>query len=489
MEKRSIKAQLVSGVFYTAIAKYAGIVISIIITGVLSRLLTPEDFGTIVPIMVLVTFFTILGDMGVGPAVLQNKTLTPKDINSIFSIMVLMGMVISIVFFLSSWSIADMYDNDIFVNLCQLLTISLFFSCANIVPNALLYKAKMFRFLAMRSLFVQFVAGAVAILSAYFGAGLYALVIQSLMASVLLFAVSYRANPLKLSLWKIDFAPMRKILDFSSYQFLFNILNYFSVNLDKLLLNKYMGSTQLGYYDKSYKLMQMPLQNIPYVITPVMHPIFADMQTDVAQMHVMYAKVVRFLAFIGFPLSVFLYFAGQELIFILFGMQWGASIPVFKILALSVGFQIVLSTSGSIFQASNSTKLLLLCGILSTLTIVTAIFVGLLMFNTIEALAICLSCAFATNFIVCFFIMYHFVFKVHFLRFLKQLISPLVLAALSAMVLYVVTLVMAESGLILSILTKGCVAGVLFVFYIQYTNEYNLLSKARQYLAKFRGQL
>ncbi|MEG0499233.1 MAG: oligosaccharide flippase family protein, partial [Alistipes sp.] len=76
MEKGSIKKQLVSGVFYTAIAKYTGIVISIVITGVLSRILTPEDFGTIVPIMVLMPLFTILGDMGIGPAVLQNKELS-----------------------------------------------------------------------------------------------------------------------------------------------------------------------------------------------------------------------------------------------------------------------------------------------------------------------------------------------------------------------------------------------------------------------------
>ncbi|MEG1612304.1 MAG: lipopolysaccharide biosynthesis protein [Alistipes sp.] len=488
MEKGSIKKQLVSGVFYTAIAKYTGIVISIVITGVLSRILTPEDFGTIVPIMVLMPLFTILGDMGIGPAVLQNKELSHSEIESIFSVTVLMGGGLSILFFLCAEPISRLYDNEIFISLCRLLSVSLFFACANIIPNTLLYKAKEFRFLAMRSVAVQTSAGTVAIISAYMGAGVYALVVQSMLASALLFAVSYKANPLRLRIAKIDFAPLRKILDFSSYQFLFNILNYFSVNLDKLLLNKYLGATQLGYYDKSYKLMQMPLQNIPFVITPVMHPIFSDMQRDMVQMRIMYTKVIRFLAFIGFPLSVFLYFSGQELIFILFGMQWGASIPVFKILALSVGFQILLSTSGSIFQASNTIKLLLLCGVLSTLTIVVAILVGLLVFSTIEAVATLLLLAFVINFFLSFSIMYHWVFRVSFRYFLQQLISPLLLSAICIVVLYLVNCIEMQSNIIVSLLTKGCAAGLTFVLYIQYTREYDLFSKVYAYIAKFRNK-
>lgn len=488
MDESSIKKQLASGVFYTAAAKYAGIVISIIITGVLSRLLTPEDFGTIVPVTVLVSFFAILGDIGIGPAIIQNNELSRENINSIFSFTVWVGGAISVLFFMGSWLIAGFYDNEIFVVLCQVLTVSLFFSCANVVPNALLYKAKMFRFLAVRSLVVQLFAGVVAIISACFGAGLYALIVQSVIASVGLFIVSYQKNPLRLHLFKMDMAPIRKIRSFSSYQLLFNILNFFSVNLDKLLLKKYMGSAQLGYYDKSYKLMQMPLQNIPFVITPVMHPIFSDMQHDLERMRIMYAKVIRFLSFIGFPLSILLYFTGEELIFMMFGMQWADSIPVFRILALSVGFQIVLSTSGSIFQASNATNILLLCGILSTITTVAATLAGLIIFGTIEILALLLLGSFILNFFICYLIMYRILFKTGFMHFLQQLVSPLVLTAILTVVLYALSPIMGSAGIIVPFLLKSAVAGVLFVLYIQYTKEYDLFSKAHYYLTKFRNR-
>src|SRR5699024_4389501 len=102
---------------------------------------------------------------------------------------------------------------------------------------------------------------------------------------------------------------IRKIFKFSAYQFIFNIINYFSRNLDKLLIGKYMGMSPLGYYEKSYRLMMLPLQNITHVITPVMHPIFSDYQHDLNHLAGAYEKIIRLLAFIGLPLSVFLWFS------------------------------------------------------------------------------------------------------------------------------------------------------------------------------------
>ena len=74
----NLKKELFSGVFYTAIAKYSGIVISLAVTAVLSRLLSPDDFGIVAIATVIISFFSIFTDMGIGAAVIQNKELTPK---------------------------------------------------------------------------------------------------------------------------------------------------------------------------------------------------------------------------------------------------------------------------------------------------------------------------------------------------------------------------------------------------------------------------
>ena len=114
------------------------------------------------------------------------------------------------------------------------------------------------------------------------------------------------------------------------------------------------------------------------------------MQHDLKQLGASYLKVVRLLAFIGLPLSAVLFFTAQELVLIIFGDQWEPSVPVFRILALSVGIQIVMSTSGSIFQAANATRMLFFCGVFSAALNVAAICTGIFAFGTTEAVAWCI---------------------------------------------------------------------------------------------------
>ena len=151
----NIKRQLFSGVFYTALAKYSGIVISLVVAGVLARLLTPDDFGVVAIASVIIAFFNLLTDMGVSPAIIQHKSLTKAELSDIFSFTVWTGIGISMLFFAASWLIADYYESDILRTLCQLLSINLFFASATIVPGALFYRNKEFKFIAIRSFVIQ----------------------------------------------------------------------------------------------------------------------------------------------------------------------------------------------------------------------------------------------------------------------------------------------------------------------------------------------
>lgn len=122
----NIKSQLFSGVFYTALAKYSGVFISLVVTGILARLLSPDDFGIVAVATVIIAFFNLLTDMGVSPAIIQHKSLTKDDLSDIFSFTVWTGIGISVLFFASSWIIADYYQSNTLRTLCQLLSVNLF---------------------------------------------------------------------------------------------------------------------------------------------------------------------------------------------------------------------------------------------------------------------------------------------------------------------------------------------------------------------------
>ena len=78
----SLKHQLFSGVFYTALAKYSGIGVSLVVAGVLARLISPDDFGVMAVATVIIAFFNLFTDVGLSPAIIQHKTLTGENLAS-----------------------------------------------------------------------------------------------------------------------------------------------------------------------------------------------------------------------------------------------------------------------------------------------------------------------------------------------------------------------------------------------------------------------
>lgn len=479
----NIKQQLFSGVFYTALAKYSGIIISLVVAGVLARLLSPDDFGVVAIATVIITFFNLFTDMGVSPAIVQHKSLSKEELSDIFSFTVWTGIGISILFFAASWLIADYYESDILRTLCQLLSANLFFASATIVPGALFYRNKEFKFIAIRSFIIQIAGGTGAVIAALCGAGLYALIITPILSSILIFIISYQRYPQRLR-FTLGLTALRKIFSYSAYQFMFNVINYFSRNLDKLLIGKYMSMSDLGYYEKSYRLMMLPLQNITQVITPVMHPIFSDFQNDKNKLATSYERIIRFLSFIGLPLSVLLFFTAKEVTLIIFGDQWLPSVPVFRILALSVGIQIILSSSGSIFQAAGDTRSLFVCGVFSSTLNVAGMLLGIFYFGTLTAVAGCIVVTFTLNFIQCYWQMYRVTFQRNAWPFVRQLFPPLVISGLMAICLIFIQYALGETNIFVSLLVKGIASFIIFGIYIQATHEYDIIGKVQSVVKK-----
>lgn len=476
---KSPRQELVIGVLYTAVSKYIGIFVSLIISAILARLLTPNDFGVVAIATVIITFFGIFSDLGISPAIIQNQTLTKKDLSNIFSFTLYLGITISLLFFASSWLIASYYKENILIHICQLLSLNLLFASINIVPNSLLLKEKRFKFIAYRTLFFNLVGGIISVITALLGFGIYALLITPILTSLGIFLTNFHQYPQSFNP-KIRANSLKQISEFSAYQFLFTFINYFSRNLDKLMIGRILGMGLLGYYDKSYRLMSLPLQNITHVITPVMHPIFAKYQTNLSQMLAYYLKIIRFLAFIGIPLSVLLYYTSSEIILIVFGDQWQGAIPVFKILSFSVGVQVILSTSGAIFQAANSTKLLFVTGLISAITNVTGLCIGIFIFKTLDAIAYAIIITFSINFIQSYWILLSKVFDKSIWLIIKELLSPLILGGILYITLYFVNIQTLDLNNFLSSGLKCISAIIIWLAYIYVMKEHFLFQLFRK---------
>src|SRR5690554_4089106 len=97
---------IINGVFFTAIAKYSNIFISLIVTAILARILSPEEFGIVAIATVIIVFFNMLTEIGIGPAIIQNKELNKDDLSNIFSFTIWFGLILTIIFVLLAKPIA-----------------------------------------------------------------------------------------------------------------------------------------------------------------------------------------------------------------------------------------------------------------------------------------------------------------------------------------------------------------------------------------------
>lgn len=434
-----IGKEIKTGIFYSAISKYSNIVVSIIIGATLARLLTPEEFGIVAIISVFTSFFNLLSNFGISPAIVQHKSLSDDDISSIFSLTILLGLFFSLLFFFIAPLIADFYNNEILINLSRLMAIAIFFNAIQIVPNALNLKMLRFKQIGIITVITHLISGVIAIILAYFGFSYYALVINSILSGIFIFIAYYYLAPIKPSLF-INISSVKKIARFSTFQFFFRFINYFAVNADNLLIGKFFSPALLGFYDKAYKLMLMPVQNLTFVITPVLHPVLSKYQDNPRIIYDAYYKIVKLLSIIGFPVSIYLFFNAAEIINLIYGNQWGESVPVFRLLALSVGIQIILSSTGSIFQATNRTDLLFYSGFIGAILLVGGIFYGIFIGKSLIAVGIGIDIAFVLNALQAFYLLIKHSLKQNIKDFLGVFTFPIILSISVFLVLWIISI-------------------------------------------------
>lgn len=480
-----IRTDMLNGVFWSAIEKYSGFVVGIIISMILARILRPEDFGVVAIATVLIYFLQMFCTLGIGFALIQRRDLNEKDINSIYTFSIYAGLVLSLILFCAAWPIAKYYGNSLLIPICRILSIQLFFAAANMVPNALMAKNKKFKEIARRTLTLQISSGLISVAAAFMGAGIYALLIPPVFTSIGVFF--WNRKYYKVSFVRsIDWSPLKKIYSFASYQFLFEFVNYFSRNLDKLIIGKMLSMDALGAYEKSYRLMQQPLSMITSVIDPVMLPVLKDLQDDKADLANKYNKIIRFVSTISFPTGIILSGCSYEIIKLLYGSQWDAAVPVFRILALSIPLMLVFSTSGAIYMVCNNTKMQFWLGLRNTITTVSGFLIAAYFFNTIEAMAWAWVITLYVNFVFTFVLLYKKVLESSLRPMFSQLLRPFLIAVFLLAFFVIVEYINIKLNVFFLLLIKLIPSGIITLLGIQLSKQFDVKSYLAEIFAKKR---
>ncbi|MDJ1122167.1 lipopolysaccharide biosynthesis protein [Olsenella sp. YH-ols2217] len=441
------------------VSKYATVAIQLVITAILSRLISPEAFGEVAIVTVFTSFFAVFSDMGIGAAIVQFRDLTVKDYEKVFTFSLLLALALGVLFCGISPLIAFFYDDDGLVPLLLASAPSLVFNTLNMVPNGLMLRDKRFREIGFRLVVCTVVSGAVASAAALLGLGAYALVFQTVLSALLTFVWNLWLSPLR----RLDIhfmGPLREIFSYSSFQFGFTTVNYFSRNLDNLLIGKFFGDAQLGYYSKSYSLTTYPMSMFSSLISGIVQPYMAEHQDEPSYIFAFWRKLTKLISLIGAPIAACLVVCASEIIAIMYGPQWAASVPLFQALSFSVYTQMLGNSTGGFYQSIGRTDLMFRVGLINTGITLAGLAVGIVS-GSLQTIADCIAVAFVLHVFVSFGVLVKAGFHESaacFKQFVPDVLTAVVAGALAWWVGSLVTL-----GVFGSLVVKCLVGLVVFV--------------------------
>ncbi len=221
----------------------------------------------------------------------------------------------------------------------------------------------------------MFVSQVGAIVLALIGMGAFAIVVARL-AGLFVQVVLYFA----VTRWRpsisIDKSALKDVWRYARNVLGFNVVNFWSRNLDSVIIARSAGTTVLGYYSRAYSIMLLPVSLVAGAIGRVLLPTIARQQHNLPLAMATWTRYTILSLFVGLPI-VCLFVAGPEqVVLVLLGPQWGDSAIFLQILGISIAPQLIIRPLGFVFQALGRTRAQLVIGIATTGITAALMFLG-----------------------------------------------------------------------------------------------------------------
>ncbi|GAB6110243.1 O83 family O-antigen flippase [Desulfomicrobium salsuginis] len=342
----------------------------------LARILPTEDFGLMALAATVTAFAGLMRDMGTGAAIIQKQDLSFDLINAVFLFNVLLGIITTVILIAVSSLVSIFFKEPRLIDILFVLAPVFTITSLGTVHQSLLERDSLFKHIAKIELTSGLCGLIFAIVVAWQGGGVYALVVQSIVtasvSTIFLWIVSdWRP------VFKFKFMALKEIFGFSCNIFLFNFVNYFHRNSDSMLIGKFLGVVDLGFYNVAYRILLFPVQNITFVINRAMFPAYSRKQNSRSLIEKHYMETLETIAFITAPLMALIWALREPLVSVFLGDRWLPAADVIAWLAPVGFFQSMVSTSGSVLNSIGRSDVLRNLGLIGVPFLTASFVVGL----------------------------------------------------------------------------------------------------------------
>ena len=375
MEK--LNQKIFKGAFWSLVFQLSYIIVLFISNIILTRFLSPEEFGEIGIVMFFVILSGILVEGGFGGALVRKEKATNDDFTTVFTISFIVSIIIGILLIVVSPYIGDYYENSSLTSYLRFSSLILFFNSFQIVPSSKLIIEMRFKERGIARLVSIVLSSIIGIYLAYINYGvwsfLYLQLLYALLFPVLMsFFVRYRIN------LKINKTSLKNVFEFGIYTTTTSFLNTVFDNIYQVLIAKFFGVNRSGLYYQAKRLQDVPVNLINMLLQGVFFSGLSKTQNDRNKFNTLIYKATILVAVIMGIFVLTIYTLSYDILTILYGEKWSNGAFYLEMLILVSFFYVQEVVIRVIFKVLNKTKYILKIDfykkILQVVTIILAIY-------------------------------------------------------------------------------------------------------------------
>lgn len=331
----SLTNKTVRGVAWNSIDRVANYGIAFIVSIVLARLLSPEDYGLIGLINIFIVIFNTILDGGLMTALVRKERVDDVDYNTVFFINLGLSIILMLILVFGAPLISSFFKRPELIPILRVMSLILIINALSIVHQSVLTRQINFKDQTKVSVIAHVGSGIIGIVLAFLGFGVWALVAQQLSSRILctiLFWFYAHWIPKLVFSW----TRFKELFGFSWKLLVSRLINSIWGQFYHAVIGKCYSPNTLGLYTRAVQYAQMFSSGVSDVVLKVSLPVMSSIQNDDNRLIAATRKIIRTTMFVTFSVMMGMAAAAKPMIYVLIGEKWLDCVPMLQIVCLNV---------------------------------------------------------------------------------------------------------------------------------------------------------
>lgn len=350
--------------------------IVIVVTLLLARFLVPADFGLVAMMAVFIAVAGNLMDSGFKQALIRKQDASQVDFNTAFYTNLALGGLAYLLLFNAAPFIAGFYEETRLTDLIRVAGIVILINSFQVVQSAILNRALNFKAQLKATVPANIISGITAVVLAYIGWGVWALIAQMLIAAFLVTVFLW-----SMKLWRptltYSIQSLNDMFGFGFKLFLSGLLDTVFKNMYVVVIAKIFSSTVAGHYFFAEKIKELIINQLVSSISTVTYPALSTIQDDNVSLKAGYRKVIQITTFLVFPTMTLMAALAEPLFHVLLSDQWLPAVPYLQLMCIAGLLYPLHAINLDILKVKGRSDLFLYLEIVKKIGIVLILFVSL----------------------------------------------------------------------------------------------------------------